>query len=56
MAMDNPTTHVDSSEVFIEKTQNELSQAQKTTSELQQQLELLKTQKEATGKNQSISK
>ena len=54
MAMDNPTTHVDSSEVFIEKTQNELSREQKTTSALQQQLELLKTQKEQQEKtNQS---
>ncbi len=54
MAMDNPTTHVDSSELFIEKTQNGLSQAQKTTSALQEQLELLKKQKEQQEKtNQS---
>jgi conjugal transfer pilus assembly protein TraB len=54
MALDNPTTHVDSSELFIEKTQNELSQSQKTTSELQEQLELLKKQKEQQEKtNQS---
>src|ERR1700683_4270974 len=46
MTMYNQTTHVDSSEIFIEKTQNELSQAQKATSELQKNLELLKTQKE----------
>src|ERR1700679_4313296 len=37
VALDNPTTHVDSSGVFIEKTQNELSRTLKTTSELQQQ-------------------
>jgi conjugal transfer pilus assembly protein TraB len=54
MALDNPTAHVDSSGVFIEKTQNQLSQAQKTTSELQEQLELLKKQKEQQEKtNQS---
>jgi conjugal transfer pilus assembly protein TraB len=54
ISLDNPTTHVDSSGVFIEKTQNELSKTLKTTSELQQQLELLKNQKEQQEKtNQS---
>ncbi len=54
MTLDNPTTHVDGSEVFIEKTQNELSQTQKTTSALQHQLEILTEQKEEQEKtNQS---
>jgi conjugal transfer pilus assembly protein TraB len=54
MALDNPTRHVDGSEVFIEKTQNELSQTKKTTSALQHQLEILTQQKEEQEKtNQS---
>ena len=54
--IDNPTTRVDSSQIFIEQTQSRLSQDQKETSELQKQLELLKSQKEEQEKtNQSNS-
>lgn len=52
--IDNPTTHVDASSIWIERTQNELNKTQKTTSELQQQLQLLSAQKESQEKaNQS---
>ena len=52
--MDNPITHVDVSSVWMERTQNELSKAQKKTSELEDQLKLLSEQKETQEKsNQS---
>lgn len=43
--IDNPTTHVDGANLWMERTQNELTQAQKMTSALQQQLQLIAQQK-----------
>ena len=52
----NPLTQVNESQVWVEQTQNALAQTQKTTSELQQQLQLLNQQKiQQTAASQSQS-
>ena len=45
--IDNPTTHVDGAGLWMERTRTELNKTQKTTSELQQQLQLIAQQKTA---------
>ena len=50
MAMDNPTTHVDSSEVFIEKTQNELSQNTKNNFRIATTVRILEETKRSNRK------
>ena len=54
--IDNPTTHVDSAGLWMERTQAELNKTQKTNSELQKQLQFIaqqKTTQEQTNQSQS---
>src|SRR3984957_3097367 len=53
--IDNPTTHVDSAGLWMERTQTELNKTQKTNSELQKQLQFIaqqKTTQEQTNQSQ----